>query len=386
MAVRLPTQAGVLAGLCALLGACAATGRGTAQQASTVPAPAGCHEVDAKSPEWQAIGRQYAWLARAIRANDLDAMIALYAPSFEVRESRQQGGGGAATREQSIELQRNRMATVVETQLISNTILKLVSCGDRATATVLQQWYRTQRVGERERRIETAAVQDEEWQRTPAGWLRGNIGNVRPGARLVDDKRLDPSQPYREDAPPYEPFTDPAVATAGHVAQAQACRPAAEGSPLWQTIGHGYALIADAIRRRDEAALLAFYAPGFETRLPDGTVWDREQAIAYARAGIEQARETRLASNTILALEDCGNRAVATVLQQWYRTQLFHGQVRRLETAAVQDEEWVSTAGGWKRGGVSNVRRGAWMVDGKRVDPGQPYDPAAPPYEPFSES
>ena len=381
--MRLPLSGAVLAGLGALLGACAATGRGTAPH--TVAAPAGCHEVDAGSAEWQGIGRQYARLAHAIRTKDLEGMVALYAPSFEVRESRQQGGGGAATREQSIELQRGRMATVVETKLISNTILKLVSCGDRATATVLQQWHRTQRIGEREARVETAAVQDEEWLRTPAGWLRGNIGNIRPGARLVDDKRIDPSQPYREDAPPFEPFADPAVATVGHVAQEQACRPAAEGSPLWQTIGHRYALIADATRRRDEAALLALYAPEIETRLPDGTVWNREQAIAYARAGLEQVRQTRLVSNTILALEDCGNRAAATVLQQWYRTQLFQGQVRRLETAAVQDEEWVSTTDGWKRGGVSNVRRGAWMVDGKRVDPSRPYDPGAPPYEPFPE-
>src|SRR5687767_15333631 len=110
------------------------------------------------------------------------------------------------------------MAAVVETKLISNTILKLVSCGDRATATVLQQWYRTQRINERERLAETAAVQEEEWLRTPAGWLRGNIGNVHPGAWLLDDKRLEPGRPYREDAPPFEPFADPAVATAGHVA------------------------------------------------------------------------------------------------------------------------------------------------------------------------
>jgi hypothetical protein len=181
--------------------------------ASAVAAPravssAACREVDSSALEWQAIGRQYARLGRAIRAKDFDAMVALYAPTFEVRESRAQGGGGAATREQSIELQRNRMASVVATRLISNTIVKLVSCGDRATATVLQQWYRTQTIGGRDRRIETAAVQDEEWVRTPAGWLRGDISNIHPGAWLLDDKRLDPSQPYREDAPPYEPYPE----------------------------------------------------------------------------------------------------------------------------------------------------------------------------------
>ena len=107
--------------------------------------------------------------------------------------------------------------------------------------------------------------------------------------------------------------------------------------------------------------------------------------MAYVRAGIEQVRETRLASNTILALEDCGNKAKATVLQQWYRTQLVQGRIRNLETAAVQDEEWVSTAEGWKRGGVSNVIRGAWVIDGRRVDPTRPTELDGPSWEPFPE-
>lgn len=367
-----------LAALLLLLFACG----GFASLSAAVPP--GCREVDSTAPEWQAIGRQYARLGRAIRAKDFDAMVALYAPEFEVRESRAQGGGGAATREQSIELQRNRMALVVETRLISNNILKLVSCGDRATATVLQQWYRTMNVAGRERVVETAAVQDEEWVRTTSGWLRGDISNVHPGAWLIDDKRNDPSQPWREDAPPFEPY--PAEAgPPGPVAAPRGCRPAPPGSPVWETIGRGYARISDAIRRRDLDALLATVAPELETRTPEGVVWNREQAIAYAKAGIEQVRVTRLTSNTILELEDCGNRAVATVLQQWYRTQLFQGRVRRLETAAVQTEEWVITAEGWKRGGVGNVRRGAWMVDGKRVDPSRPTDLEAPPFEPYGE-
>jgi ketosteroid isomerase-like protein len=361
--------------LCAVLG--------LRQPASAAPAPA-CREVDSNAPEWQAIGRQYARLGRAVRAKDFDAMVALYAPTFEVREGRAQGGGGAATREQSIELQRNRMALVVETRLIGNTILKLQSCGGRAVATVLQQWYRTMNVAGRERVVETAAVQDEEWVRTPAGWLRGNISNIHPGAWLIDDKRSDPSQPFRQDAPPFEPFRE-APAAPVDVAP-HACRAAAEGSPLWQTIGHGYYRIAEAIRNRDQAGLLALYAPESETRLADGTAWNREQAVANARTGIDEVRETRLVSNLILALEDCGNRAVATVLHQWYRTQTVQGQARRVETAAVQDEVWVSTSDGWKRGGIGNVRRGAWMVDGRRVDPNRPFDPEAPPFEPYAKA
>lgn len=369
----------LIGAFCALLCACSAAHPQPASQ-STAPA---CREVDANASEWQAIDRQYARLGRAIRAKDFDTMVALYAPVFEVREPNVGGQPPLLTREQSLELQRNRLALVVETRLISNTILELVSCGDRATATVLQQWYRTQMVGDRARLVESTAVQDEEWHRTPQGWVRGDIFNLRPGASAVDSKRFDPSQPWREDAPPYEPFAD--APAAAPVVAPHACRPAEPDSPLWQGIGHAYWRIGDAIRRRDEAALLALYAPEFETRLEDGTVWNREQAIAYARAGIAQVRDTRLVSNTILALEDCGNRATASVLQQWYRTQLFGGEVRRLETAVVQDEAWISTPGGWLRGGVSNVRRGAWMVDGRRVDPGRPFDPEAPPFEPYAE-
>ena len=371
--------------LCALLGACAMAGPRPTPQAAVRAAPSVCRDVDGSSPEWQAIGSQYARLARAIRAKDFDSMVALYAPEFEVRESNVGGQPPRLTRAQSIELQRNRMATVSETSLISNTILKMVSCGDRATATVLQQWYRTQRIGERDRRVETAAVQDEEWLRTPAGWLRGNISNVHPGAWLVDGKRLDPSQPYREDAPPFAPFADAPAATVGSAVAAHECRPAAVGSPLWATIGHNYYLMGDAVRRRDEAALLAFYAPAIETRLPNGSVWSREQAMGYARAGIAQVRETRLTSNVIVSLQDCGNRAVATVLQQWYRTQMFQGQVRPLETAAVQDEQWLMTADGWKWAGASNVHSGAWMIDGRRVNPFGPDNPIAPAYAPYAE-
>jgi hypothetical protein len=374
----------VFAGLCALLFAAFAAPRPGVAQGVDGPVPPGCRPVDATSPEWQAIGRRYATLARAMREKNFDAMVRLYAPTFEVREANAGGQPPLLTREQSIELQRNRMASVVETKLISNTILRLISCGDRVTATVLQQWYRIQMVGDRTVLVETAAVQDEEWQRTPQGWLRGNIGNLRSGAMLVDSKRNDPSRPYNRNAPPFEPFPlEPAVP--GPVAAAHACRPGDPASPTWQAIGRGYARISDALRRRDLNAMLATMAPNIETRPGDGTVWNRERVAAYARAGIEQVRETRLTSNTILALRDCGDRATATVLQQWYRTQLFAGQVRRLETAAVQDEEWVSMPQGWLRGSVTNVRRGAWMVDGKRVNPDRPTDLDAPAWEPFPE-
>jgi hypothetical protein len=42
----------------------------------------------------------------------------------------------------------------------------------------------------------------------------------------------------------------------------------------------------------------------------------------------------------------------------------------------------VNTPEGWKLKLIDDVRPGAWIVDGKRVDPSKPYDPDAPPYKP----
>lgn len=169
-------------------------------------------EEDGASPTWQAIGRQYSKLARAMQRKDLDALFALYAPSFEVRLPKEELAtsttGPVWNREQSLATQRARLAAVKESRLVSNTITRLLDCGDRATATVLQQWYRTQMVGNVLRNIETAAVQDEEWVKTADGWKRGNISNVHPGAWVVDGKRIDPSKGYDPDAPAYEPYPE----------------------------------------------------------------------------------------------------------------------------------------------------------------------------------
>jgi ketosteroid isomerase-like protein len=131
-------------------------------------------EEDGASPTWQAIGRQYSKLARAMQRKDLDALFALYAPSFEVRLPKEELAtsttGPVWNREQSLATQRARLAAVKESRLVSNTITRLLDCGDRATATVLQQWYGTQMVGNVLRNIETAVVQDEEWVKTADGW------------------------------------------------------------------------------------------------------------------------------------------------------------------------------------------------------------------------
>ena len=153
--------------------------------------------------------------------------------------------------------------------------------------------------------------------------------------------------------------------------------------PVWKAIDAQYARLAEAMRKKDVDALFALYTPDFHAVTPTGEVWTRERSLAYQRNGIAQVKETTHISNTILRLTICGDEATATVLQQWYRTQLMAGKSRRVETNAVQDERWVKTPDGWKRGDIFEVKNGAAFVDGKRVDTNKPYDPEAPTYDPY---
>lgn len=153
--------------------------------------------------------------------------------------------------------------------------------------------------------------------------------------------------------------------------------------PVWKAIDAQYARLAEAMRKKDVDALVALYTPDFHAVTPTGEVWTRERALAYQRNGLAQVKETTHISNTILRLAVCGDKARATVLQAWYRTQMMAGKLRRVETNAVQDEHWVRTPDGWKRGNIDEVKNGVAFVDGKRVNTNNPYDPEAPEYDPY---
>ncbi len=153
--------------------------------------------------------------------------------------------------------------------------------------------------------------------------------------------------------------------------------------PVWKAIDAQYAKLAEAMRKRDVDALFALYTPDFHAVTPTGEVWTRERSLAYQRNGLAQVKETRHISNTILRLATCGDKATATVLQAWYRTQMMGGKPRRVETNAVQDEHWVRTTDGWKRGDIDEVKNGVAFVDGKRVNTNTPFDPEAPEYDPY---
>lgn len=153
--------------------------------------------------------------------------------------------------------------------------------------------------------------------------------------------------------------------------------------PVRAAIDARYARLAEAIRKKDVDALFALYTPDFQAVTPTGEVWHRERSLAYQKNGLAQVLETRHISNTILRLTVCGDEARATVLQAWYRTQMMAGKPRRVETNAVQDEQWLRTPAGWKRGNIDEVKNGPAFVDGKRVDTNYPYDPEAPEYDPY---
>ena len=175
-----------------------------------------------------------------------------------------------------------------------------------------------------------------------------------------------------------------ATAALGQSAPATSCADVATDStnPVLREIDAQYAKLANAMRARDVDALFALYTPDYHVVMPGGEVWSRERSLEYQRNGLARVRETHHISNTIIHLVVCGDRATATVLQQWYRTQMMD-TLRRVETNAVQDEIWVRTPNGWKRGDIKEIRNGASFVDGKRVDIRRPYDPNAPPYDPY---
>jgi hypothetical protein len=104
------------------------------------------------------------------------------------------------------------MDQVKENMSLSNTILSLTECGaNTVVATVLQQWSRKQMGLGKERLYQTTTVQDETWVNSNGVWLRKRVDNERPGAWLIDLKRIDPSKPFDPNAPEYDPHETKAV-------------------------------------------------------------------------------------------------------------------------------------------------------------------------------
>jgi uncharacterized protein (UPF0147 family) len=155
-----------------------------------------------------------------------------------------------------------------------------------------------------------------------------------------------------------------------------------KSKPVRRALEEQYTKIAEAQKNKDIEALRSLRTLDFTVNMPNGETWNLEQSLTYSKRGFEQVQSIIGLSNTIESLTVNENEAVAVVHQQWSRMQMMKGKLRRVETSAVQRETWVNTPEGWKLNLIDDIHPGAWVVDGKRVDPSKPYDPDAPPYNP----
>jgi len=161
-----------------------------------------CSPVPKGDARWQQLDGQYARIERATIANDAMKLFAVYAPDFEAHMF----NGEVWSFKKSADYSTAGFDQVKESISISNTILDLQSC--EATilkTTVLQQWTRRQMSLGKLRLYQTTTVQDETWVLLEGEWKRKLVDNIRPGAWLIDLKRIDPTKLYDPEAPPFDP-------------------------------------------------------------------------------------------------------------------------------------------------------------------------------------
>lgn len=161
-----------------------------------------CSPLPKGDARWQQLDGQYARIERAMVANNAKQLFAVYAPDFEAH----QFNGEVWSFKQSASYSTAGFDQVKENISISNTILDLQSCGPATLkATVLQQWTRRQMSLGKLRLYQTTTVQAETWILMEGEWKRKLVDNERPGAWLVDIKRVDPTKPYDPEAPAFDP-------------------------------------------------------------------------------------------------------------------------------------------------------------------------------------
>jgi len=155
-----------------------------------------------------------------------------------------------------------------------------------------------------------------------------------------------------------------------------------KSKPVRAALEAQYAKIAEAYQHGSPAVVLELRTPDFSVQMPNGERWDAEQSAAYVKAGFEQVKQTLGVSFTIGEIDVHGDTAAAWIHQRWSRIQMKKGQLRRVDTSACQRETWINRAEGWKLHLIDSVQPLVWSVGGKRVDPGQSYDPDAPVFVP----
>lgn len=155
-----------------------------------------------------------------------------------------------------------------------------------------------------------------------------------------------------------------------------------KSKPIRQALEIQYAKLAQAIEHKDHAAFQALRTADFHTLDEQGRARTPEQMSDRALAMLDSIQPPIETRNEIGTIEVHGDEATATVRQYFSKMLHVAGKLRRVETYVTQDETWIKTEDGWKLKFVDGVRDPEAYVDGKRIEPGKPYDPDAPPYEP----
>ena len=159
---------------------------------------------------------------------------------------------------------------------------------------------------------------------------------------------------------------------------------AQDGAGVRRELEAQYRKLAEAHDRKDLKAVLALKTPDFHAIFPDGRIGDSQLMEQYSRDFLARNQPPFNLRFTIRTLIVSPNEliAVAEVFQELTRFQDLAGKRRKVETSVVQRETWAKSADGWRLKSVDNVHDQTKTVDGVRVDPAKPFDPAAPPYVP----
>jgi len=158
-----------------------------------------------------------------------------------------------------------------------------------------------------------------------------------------------------------------------------------KSKPVREALEIQYAKLARAVEAKDFAAFQALRTSDFHTVDEQGRPHTAQEMSDRAKAMLERIQPPIKTTNTIGTIDVQGNDAKATVRQYFSKMLEIDGKLRKVETYVTQDETWTLTPEGWKLKFVDGVRDPETYVDGKRIEPGKPYDPDAPPYEPKAE-
>ena len=159
-----------------------------------------------------------------------------------------------------------------------------------------------------------------------------------------------------------------------------------KSKPVRHQLEQAYAGLEAAIEKNDAEAILAFRHPDFGAIDFEGRTFSAEDMRNRTYQMVSLIQPPIDAGFELGTIELNGaDEAVVTVRQSFSRMQTVAGKLRKLDTSVTQDETWVRTAEGWRLRFVQNVHDMKWFVDGKRVEPGKPYDPDAPAYAPAPE-